>query len=84
MDYSFSTYAYKEFQELPKEIQVRIIKKLIFFLSQKDSLAYAKRMVGNNGTLYRFRIGQYRLIFECTDTEILVLKVAVRGSVYKR
>ncbi len=83
MDYSFSKYAYREFQQLPKEIQLRIIKKLIFYLAQKDPLTYAKLIVGGDGTIYRFRIGDYRLIFEYTEKEVFVLRVATRGSVYR-
>ncbi len=84
MGYSFSKCAYKELTELPKEVQVRIIKKLIFYLAQKDPLSYAKLIAGSEDVLYRFRIGNYRLIFEIEHDEVLVLKVATRGSVYSK
>ncbi len=62
---------------------MRIIKKLLFYLAQKNPLSSAKLIIGGDGNMYRFRIGDYRLIFEYTNEEVFVLKVAARGSVYK-
>jgi len=33
---------------------------------------------------YRRRVGDYRLIFDITETEIIVYKIAPRGEAYKR
>ena len=82
MDYSFSKYAAKEFLKLDKKLQLRILTKLEFFLSQDNPIEFAKPIVGLFNT-YRFRVGDYRLIFELLEKEILVLKIDVRGSVYK-
>jgi mRNA interferase RelE/StbE len=83
MEYSFSKDAYKELQSLPKTIQIRIIKKLIFYLAQKDPMTFAALIVGGGGKLYRFRVGDYRLIFELAKGGIFVLRVGDRRSVYK-
>ena len=82
MDYSFSRHAVKEFLKFDKKLQVRILSKLEFFLSQDNPLEFAKSIIGATNT-YRFRIGDYRLIFELLDKEILILKIDSRGSVYK-
>jgi mRNA-degrading endonuclease RelE of RelBE toxin-antitoxin system len=83
MNYSFSNNATKEFLRLDKRLQLRILNKLEFFLSQNNPLDFAKHIVGGKN-IYRFRIGNHRLIFEFLEKEILVLKVAIRGSVYKK
>jgi len=33
---------------------------------------------------YRRRVGDYRLVFDITETEIIVYKIAPRGEAYKR
>jgi mRNA interferase RelE/StbE len=33
---------------------------------------------------YRRRVGDFRLIFDITETEVVVYKIAPRGQVYKR
>lgn len=48
-----------------------------------DGAAHANnvtRLVGSSAK--RMRIGQFRMVFEETDTEILVTKFGPRGSVY--
>lgn len=48
-----------------------------------DSAAHANtvtQLVGS--TAYRLKVGDYRAIFERTETEITVTKIAPRGSAY--
>jgi len=83
--YDFTRIAEKEFLQLSPAFQKRIIKKLEFYLSQDDPLAFAK----NIATLappatYRFRIGDYRLIFEREKDGILILRVGHRREIYRR
>lgn len=48
-----------------------------------DSQAHANNVDPMAGsTAKRMRVGDYRIIFEETDTEILVTKVGPRGNVY--
>jgi mRNA-degrading endonuclease RelE of RelBE toxin-antitoxin system len=82
MKYSFSRSARKDLKTLPLHIQVRIIKKMKFFVAQDNPLDFAKHIVGGEN-IYRFRVGKYCIIFEFSYKEILVLKVDIRGSVYK-
>jgi len=39
------------------------------------------KLQGGDG--YRRRVGDYRIIFDITETEIIVYKIAPRGQVYK-
>ena len=39
------------------------------------------KMQGKDG--YRRRVGDYRIVFDITETEIIVYKIAPRGQVYK-
>jgi mRNA interferase RelE/StbE len=40
------------------------------------------KLQGKDG--YRLRIGDYRVVFDITETEITVYKIAPRGQAYKR
>ena len=40
------------------------------------------KLQGEDG--YRRRIGDYRIVFDITETEVIVYKIAPRGQVYKR
>jgi len=40
------------------------------------------KLQGEDG--YRRRVGDYRIVFDITETEIIVYKIAPRGQAYKR
>lgn len=55
---------------------------MIFFSEQSDPLKFAKRLVDIKEGEYRFRIGDWRVIFDVIDDKIFVLKIAKRDKVY--
>jgi mRNA-degrading endonuclease RelE of RelBE toxin-antitoxin system len=62
--YDFTKYAEKSFLKLPTVVQKRIIEKIEFFLSDSNPLSFAKPLSGASSLTYRFRIGDYRVIFD--------------------
>jgi len=89
MDYSliYTKSAERDLDGLEPETAKRIIRKLDFFITQKDPLGYAKKLQGFETDTYRFRIGDYRVIFrqdiKTNELVILVvLKIAHRKEVY--
>ncbi len=76
--------AKKDIKSLELTVQKRIVKKLKFFLEKPDPLMYAKKLVDSSGGDYRWRIGNYRLIFDLKDYEILLLRVQHRKDVYNK
>lgn len=81
--YSFTKHADRDLCKLPVDVQRRIIKKLKFYLATDQPLHFADAITGEEGKIYRFRIGDYRLIFECLDHEIIVLQVKPRPQAYR-
>lgn len=80
----FKSSADKRFSKLPKDIQIRIIKKLEFFLSQPDPLIFAEILTNPKIGAYRFRVGDYRVVFDLGDDEIIiVLDVDHRKNIYR-
>ena len=61
----FKPTAVKDVKRLPNTIQKRIKRKLEFYLSQQDAMSYAIPLIGGNKTGdYRFRVGDYRVVFD--------------------
>ncbi|MFA6393710.1 MAG: type II toxin-antitoxin system RelE/ParE family toxin [Patescibacteria group bacterium] len=82
--FDFTKAAEKELSRLPSGVGKRIIEKIIFYCSQPKPLRNAKHLSAVGGKTYRFRIGDYRAVFEVEKTGILITKVEHRGSIYKR
>ena len=77
----YSSNALKVLEKLEKNVQERIISALERLRIRPESCDI-KRLVGMPG--YRFRVGDYRVIFDIDKNElkILVLKIGHRKNVY--
>jgi mRNA interferase RelE/StbE len=78
----FSEKAARELKKLDKQIQRRIIEKLTHYASA-ENLNEAKRLTNPILGEWRYRIGDYRVIFDLSGKELQVLKVAHRSEVYE-
>ena len=69
---------------LPIEDARRITKKLRFFISAPDPLHYAKPLTNTAVAEYRFRIGDYSVLFDVdAQGNITILTVQHRKDVYR-
>jgi mRNA interferase RelE/StbE len=76
--------AVKSIQKLTPQIKKRLKIKLEFFASQHDPLVFAKALTKPSDAQYRFRIGNYRVLFDIELGNIVVLLVQHRKDVYKK
>jgi len=79
---AFTQRALKDWESVDKDMQVRIAKKLKEYA--KEPLRYAVKLTDSKIGTYRFRIGDYRIIFDIDDEHIVILRLGLRRSVYKR
>ena len=79
---NFSLHAAKELKKLDKPIQKRIIEKLTEY-ALTENLSEAKKLTNPVLGQWRFRMGDYRVIFDLKGKEIQVLKVAHRSEIYE-
>lgn len=79
----FSKKADKAYKKLPRNIQSRIDEKLEY-LRQTPRGTDTKKLSGMDG-LYRTQVGNYRIVFEIEDNELVVwiVDVGPRGSIYQ-
>jgi mRNA interferase RelE/StbE len=78
---TFSDRAARELKKLDKQIQRRIIEKLTHYAAT-ENLSEAKKLTNPLLGEWRYRVGDYRIIFDLSGNEIQVLKVAHRSEAY--
>ena len=77
----FTQRALKDWKNIDKETQERIVTKLKEYA--KEPFRYARKLIHPKIGTYRFRIGEYRLIFDIDDENIVILRIGHRRSIYK-
>jgi len=77
--------ALEDLSSLGKTEAIRIVKKIESHLV-KDPLNLGKPLSGNLASLYRYRIGDYRVIYQIFKNELIVVVVRVghRKDVYEQ
>ena len=78
----YTNRADKDIQKLPPEIKKRIGKALLRY--EQDPHRYSETLRESKLGSYRFRIGDYRVIFDLEGSEIVVLRVGHRRDIYKK
>lgn len=82
-EYKLTSRAFKQLQKLDPRSQKRIFKKLDFYCSKANPLHYAERISNLRIGQFRFRIGDYRVIFDMRDEELLILAIGHRREIYR-
>lgn len=81
--YQFVSSSLRDLKKLPKNKQKQIIEKLEYFISTDNPLSFAKTLTNYNIGQYRFRIGDYRVIFDLDINEtIYILRIGHRREIY--
>ena len=81
MKLHYTNKAIEQLRNLPSAMQIRIREKLDFYLVQKDPLAFAQPLTGFPA--YRYRVGDYRVIFKIEADILIVLLIKKRDEIYK-
>lgn len=83
MEIIYLPKAAKDLKGLPLDIQKRIANKMRFYGSSQNPLKHAKKLIFYELGEFRFRVGDYRVIFDVKKNTIYVLKIQKRDDVYK-
>jgi len=57
---------------------------LEFFERQEDPLIFAKALTKPADAQYRFRVGNYRILFDVEGSNIIILLVQHRKDIYRK
>ena len=86
MDVIYSAHARLDLKHLPGTVAQRIIRKIHFFSQQHNPLTFAKPLRDFALGQYRFRVGDYRIIFDVDNRGevhiLLILRIKHRKDVY--
>ncbi len=82
----FSQDAVKQLKKIDKKMAIMIKLWIVQNLENTtNSRLYGKALSGNHRGKWRYRVGNYRLLANIIDNEIMIMifKIAHRSSVYK-
>ena len=73
--------AMKDLEALEKQVRIRIIKKLKEYASKpmRDMRKLESPKIGT----YRFRVGEYRVVFDVDGENLVVLRAGHRKTIYR-
>ena len=72
----------KFLKKLDKNIVKRILDKVDVVFANEPVPSDAKRIFGEHG-VFRIRIGDYRIIFDIDNENIVILRIGHRKDIYK-
>ncbi len=78
----YTQRATKDIQGLDPDIRKRIGKTLKRY--EENPLNFAEKLTDPRLGTYRFRIGDYRVIFDIEGDEIVILRIGHRRDIYRK
>jgi len=78
----YTRRAERDIRKLDSKIKERIAKTLLRY--REEPLRFAEKLTDPVIGEYRYRIGDYRVVFDMEGNEIVVLRVGHRREIYKR
>lgn len=78
----YTQRAIRDVRKLEGPIKLRIGKALLRF--QEKPIHYAEKITDPKLGSYRFRIGDYRVIFDLEGEDIVILRIGHRRDIYRR
>ncbi len=78
----YTRRAERDIRKLEPKTRDRIGKTLLRYT--EDPLRFAEKLTDPILGEYRFRVGDYRVVFDIKGNEIVVLRVGHRREIYKR
>jgi len=77
----YTSLAQKDIKKLDSVAKKRLKSKLE--LLKTDPVYYSKKLVHSDLGTYRYRVGDYRIIFDLHGKDIVTLRVGHRREIYK-
>ena len=77
----FSDRAKKDLFQLQSDTAKQIKQRLKYF--SENPLNYAKKLKETTLGTFRFRVGDYRIIFDLVEDKIIILRIGHRKDIYK-
>ena len=82
----FTLTAKKQLKRVDKTWQEKVLEYLEEIAVLEDPRSRGKALIGNKKGLWRYRVGDYRIICQIIDSEFIILAVTIghRKNVYSK
>lgn len=77
----YTSSAQKDIKKLDNVAKKRLKAKLELLAT--DPVGYSKKLVQSELGTYRYRVGDYRIIFDLHGKDIVILRVGHRREIYR-
>jgi mRNA interferase RelE/StbE len=78
----YTARAVRDIENLDENVKQRIGKTIIRY--KENPLEYAEKLTDSTLGTYRFRIGDYRVIFDIEGRDVIILRIGHRKEIYRR
>jgi mRNA interferase RelE/StbE len=78
----YTQRAVKDLSRLEPRVKQRIGRTLLRY--EKNPLKFAEKLSDSQLGTYRFRIGDFRVVFDMDGDNIVILRVGHRKEIYRR
>lgn len=79
----YKTQAVKDIRKLTPQVRERLKVKLEYFVASPNPLKLARALTKPADAQYRYRVGNYRVLFDVEGDAIIILHVQHRREVYR-
>jgi mRNA interferase RelE/StbE len=79
----FTLLALKQLNALDSLAKKRIKKKLSWYLAQENPLVFADKLTDSNLGDYRYRIGDYCIVFRVLKNTLVITCLGHRKNIYR-
>ena len=83
MQYILTPSAISSLKKLSMADRKRIFEKLDFFFASDNPLSFAKHLHESELGSYRFRVGDFRIVFDVKNGTADILVIGNRKNIYK-
>jgi mRNA interferase RelE/StbE len=80
----YTRQALADIEKLDAVTKKRLGKKLQHYADGGKPLEHARKLVSPEIGTYRFRAGDYRVVFDVSGLKLIVLRVGHRSDIYRR
>ena len=77
----YTKSAYKDIQRLDAVAKKKLKEKVAVF--SKKPFSYARKLMDSKIGTYRWRAGNYRIVFDMDGKRIIILRIGHRREIYK-
>jgi len=83
MQFVFSKQAQKQFLKLPAQEKKKLARKIQWLFCQEEPLQQCRVLQDKSLGEFRFRVGDYRVIFDVSNNTAFILLVGHRKDIYR-